>query len=74
MWEKVLENITPPRWLEQKETLHEFAQILASKIISYHIETRSSKYTVSYPFVLVMATDKIWRVGEIIFTPLWLWV
>ena len=71
-WEHVLENITPFKWFEHKETSYEFVQILVSQIIPYHFKTleQNSKCTHSYPFVLVLATDKIWRVGKIIVRPL----
>ena len=70
MWGIVLENRTPLKWLEHKGTSHEFVQILVSKINPYHFQFRSAQYTHGYPFVLVMSTDKILRVGKVMFTPL----
>ena len=54
MWERVLENCTPLKWLDHQETSHDFIQMVVSKIIPQHFERRSCQYFQSYPFALVI--------------------
>ena len=67
MWERLLENCTPLEWLDHKETSHEFIQMAVSEIITQEVERRSSRYTESYPFLLVIAKDKYWSVGKVVY-------
>ena len=67
MWEKVLENCTPLKCLDNKGTSYEFLQLIISKIIPHCSEIHSNHIYGCYPFVYVKAKDKTWSVWKIMY-------
>ena len=67
MWEKVLENCTPLKCLDNKGTSYEFVQLIISKIIPHCSEIHSNHIYGCYPFVHVKAKDKTWSVWKIMY-------